>query len=80
MDQKIQISAFNDLKNRIDLIHRRGLFVQTYQWPASSSSSLHLPKELFERRFSPMDRSLRRELKSTFGSDNYWFNTVNYLH
>ena len=37
------------------------------------------PKENFERRFSPMDRSLRRELKSTFGNDNYWFNTVNYL-
>jgi len=28
-----------------------------------------------ERKFSPMDRSLRRELKSTFGSNNYWFNT-----
>ena len=28
-----------------------------------------------ERRFSPMDRSLRRELKSVFGNDNYWFNT-----
>ena len=38
-----------------------------------------LPQEVFERRFSPMDRSLRRELKSTFGNDNYWFNTVNYL-
>ena len=38
-----------------------------------------LPDEIFERRFSPMDRSLRRELKSTFGNDNYWFNTVNYL-
>ena len=38
-----------------------------------------LPSEVFERRFSPMDRSLRRELKSTFGNDNYWFNTVNYL-
>ncbi len=38
-----------------------------------------LPEEVFERRFSPMDRSLRRELKSTFGNDNYWFNTVNYL-
>ena len=38
-----------------------------------------LPEEIFERRFSPMDRSLRRELKSTFGNDNYWFNTVNYL-
>ena len=33
----------------------------------------------FERRYSPMDRSLRRELKSTFGSENYWFNTINYL-
>ncbi len=38
-----------------------------------------LPVENFERRFSPMDRSLRRELKSTFGNGNYWFNTVNYL-
>tara|TARA_B100001057_G_scaffold423897_1_gene446325 strand:- start:4731 stop:6050 length:1320 start_codon:yes stop_codon:yes gene_type:complete len=38
-----------------------------------------LPKEVFERRFSPMDRSLRRELKSTFGNDNYWFSTINYL-
>tara|TARA_E500000178_G_scaffold353491_1_gene419555 strand:- start:266 stop:1585 length:1320 start_codon:yes stop_codon:yes gene_type:complete len=33
----------------------------------------------FERKFSPMDRSLRRELKSTFGSENYWFNTSDYL-
>jgi len=37
-------------------------------------------KEIFpinsgERRFSPMDRSLRRELKSVFGNNNYWFNT-----
>ncbi|MDC1212844.1 ATP-binding protein [Pelagibacteraceae bacterium] len=28
-----------------------------------------------ERKFSPMDRSLRRELKSAFGNNNYWFNT-----
>ena len=33
------------------------------------------PKNSGERKFSPMDRSLRRELKSTFGNDNYWFNT-----
>ena len=25
-----------------------------------------------------MDRSLRRELKSVFGSGNYWFNTSKY--
>jgi len=28
-----------------------------------------------ERKFSPMDRSLRRELKSAFGNNNYFFNT-----
>jgi two-component system osmolarity sensor histidine kinase EnvZ len=33
------------------------------------------PNRSGERRFSPMDRSLRRELKSVFGNDNYWFNT-----
>ena len=33
------------------------------------------PETTGERKFSPMDRSLRRELKSTFGNTNYWFNT-----
>ena len=33
------------------------------------------PRTSGERRFSPMDRSLRRELKSIFGNSNYWFNT-----
>ena len=28
-----------------------------------------------ERKFSPMDRSLRRELKSIFGNNNFWFST-----
>ena len=31
-----------------------------------------------ERKFSPMDRLLRRELKSAFGNNNYWFNTSKY--
>ncbi len=31
-----------------------------------------------ERKFSPMDRSLRRELKSAFGMNNYWFNTTKF--
>ncbi len=31
-----------------------------------------------ERWFSPIDRSLRRELKSRFGSKEFWFNTTNY--
>ena len=44
---------------------------------------IYIKKEKFpsvsaERRFSPMDRSLRRELKSAFGNGNYWFNTAKY--
>ncbi len=37
-----------------------------------------LPSVSKERKFSPMDRSLRRELKSVFGYSNYWFDTVKY--
>ena len=31
-----------------------------------------------ERWFSPLDRTLRRELKSRFENEEYWFNTTNY--
>ena len=31
-----------------------------------------------ERWFSPIDRTLRRELKSKFSLNEYWFNTTNY--
>ena len=31
-----------------------------------------------ERWFSPIDRTLRRELKSKFGSTNFWFDTMSY--
>ncbi len=31
-----------------------------------------------ERWFSPIDRTLRRELKSKFGSEKFWFNTMVY--
>ena len=31
-----------------------------------------------ERWFSPIDRTLRRELKSRFGSENFWFDTTSY--
>ena len=34
--------------------------------------------EYDERWFSPIDRTLRRELKSTFGSDKFWFDTTEY--
>ena len=31
-----------------------------------------------ERWFSPIDRTLRRELKSKFGSNNFWFDTTGF--
>ena len=34
--------------------------------------------EFNERWFSPIDRTLRRELKSKFSSEEFWFNTTNY--
>ena len=37
-----------------------------------------LPKTKSDRRFSPMDRSLRREMKPVFGN-TYWFDTVTYI-
>ena len=35
-------------------------------------------KLLKERWFSPIDRTLRRELKSNIGDGNYWFDTTTY--
>ncbi|MBH90795.1 MAG: two-component sensor histidine kinase [Candidatus Marinimicrobia bacterium] len=37
-----------------------------------------LPITKSDRRFSPMDRSLRREMKPVFGNQ-YWFDTVTYI-
>ena len=37
-----------------------------------------LPTISGERKYSPMDRSLRRELKRVFGTSNFWFDTVGY--
>ena len=37
-----------------------------------------LPAVSGERKYSPMDRSLRRELKRVFGSTNFWFDTIAY--
>ncbi len=64
----------NDQKNRetiIDLYNKNFDFVVTFK------EDEILPNEKTERWYSPMDRSLRRELKSTF-QHSYWFDTKNY--
>jgi len=53
------------------------LYNKNFDFIVSFKQNESIPKKLEERWFSPMDRSLRRELKSAFGS-SYWFNTVRY--
>jgi len=41
-----------------------------------TDDSFELPQK--QRWFSPIDRTLRRELKSNIGANNYWFDTTTY--
>ncbi len=43
-----------------------------------SINNKKIPLVSGERKYSPIDRSLRRELKSVFGFGNYWFSTSKY--
>ena len=69
--QAIQEIYSNDQKN-LDFL--------TDSYKNNFNFEIGISQEVFpstsgERKFSPMDRSLRRELKSAFGNNNYWFNT-----
>ena len=54
------------------------LYKKNFDFVINIKKGESLPKTRSDRRFSPMDRSLRRELKPVFGS-NYWFDTVTYI-
>jgi len=53
-------------------------FKQNFDFVINIITDEQLPSTSKERKYSPMDRSLRRELKSAFGVSNYWFDTVAY--
>ena len=53
------------------------LYNQNFDFVISFKSE-SFPKALEERWYSPIDRSLRRELKSVFGASSYWFDTTTY--
>ncbi len=65
-----------DNKSQIDFI--TNIYKKNFDFVINLMDD-EIPKISSERRFSPMDRSLRRELKSTFGNENYWFSTIDYL-
>jgi two-component system, OmpR family, osmolarity sensor histidine kinase EnvZ len=54
------------------------LYNKNFDFIISLEQDKIFPKILEERWFSPMDRSLRRELKSAFGGGAYWFDTTTY--
>ena len=53
------------------------LYNKNFDFSISFKKNESFPETLEERWYSPMDRSLRRELKSAFGT-SYWFDTTKY--
>ena len=60
------------------IIFLTNLYKKNFDFVINIKKSEGLPTTKSDRRFSPMDRSLRRELKPIFGN-NYWFDTVTYI-
>ena len=54
------------------------LYKKNFDFVINIKKEKELPVTKSDRRFSPMDRSLRREMKPVFGND-YWFDTVTYI-
>ncbi|RPG19156.1 MAG: HAMP domain-containing protein [Pelagibacteraceae bacterium TMED124] len=54
------------------------LYKKNFDFVINIKKNEIIPKVKSDRRFSPMDRALRREMKPVFGN-NYWFDTVTYI-
>ena len=63
-------------KNLNDSLEIDKLFKENLNFDVKYIELKKLPKKSTERWFSPIDRTLRRELKSRFS--NYWFDTTSY--
>jgi two-component system osmolarity sensor histidine kinase EnvZ len=55
-----------------------GVYKKNFDFVINVKRNEVLPKTKSDRRFSPMDRSLRRAMKPVFGN-NYWFDTITYI-
>ncbi len=71
----IDVYKRND-QNQINFLTKS--YKENFDFVINVNEDENLPKVEGERRFSPMDRSLRRELKSSFGNNSYWFDTTKY--
>ena len=66
----------NQSKDNIKIL--TDLYKKNFDFVINIKINDTLPETRSDRRFSPMDRSLRREMKSVF-QNNYWFDTVTYI-
>jgi len=64
----------SDLKDKKKIL---GLYRKNFDFIFIIKENESLPDKIAERWYSPMDRSLRREFKSSF-ENQYWFNTTKY--
>ena len=75
-EMKTFITAYDNAKyNNNDL---SGLFSIYLDLNVEFKNNKLFKMQLNERWFSPIDRTLRRELKSNIGVGNYWFDTTSY--
>ena len=75
-EMKTFITAYDNGKyNNNDL---SGLFSIYLDLNVEHKDYKLIDKAINERWFSPIDRTLRRELKSNIGAGNYWFDTTTY--
>ncbi len=75
-EMKTFITAYDNGKyNNNDL---SGLFSIYLDLNVEFKSDGLFNKPIKERWFSPIDRTLRRELKSNIGDENYWFDTTSH--
>jgi len=73
-EMKTFITAYDNGKyNNNDL---SGLFSIYLDLNVEYKNNKLYERQTRERWFSPIDRTLRRELKSNFGVENYWFDTT----
>ena len=72
------VAQLKAMKKFIKMIKKFRFFTDSYKNNFNFEIGINeeaFPNNSGERKFSPMDRSLRRELKSVFGNNNYWFST-----
>ena len=65
----------NEESNKDELKNQFSLFIDLN---IELVKNKNLENKYTERWFSPIDRTLRRELKSSFGTEEFWFDTTSY--